>query len=122
MDKRLDVRSGLDPKDFKYLVKGPDPDFSPERNQAIINETIAETANYHRTMKKVLNESNKMKLEALSYYGRYTIGEGKTKNIKEYLGKSTFEAIVGENVLSKVRIANTTNRLNGNNRFKKGIL
>ena len=122
MDKRLDVRSGLDPKDYRYINPNPDPDFSPERNQAVIEQVQKETAEFQKTMQVALKERNKGRLEVLAYYGRYSLGEGHTKNIKDYLGKATYEAIVGENVLSKVRIAQTTNRLSGNSRFKKGIV
>lgn len=117
-----DVRSGLDPKDYRFINPNPDPDFSPERNMAVVKEVQEETDVFLRDLHKVMAESSKDRLDILSHYARYTIGEGKTKNLRDYLGKQQYEALVGEKVLSKVRVAETMNRLNGNTRFKKGIL
>ncbi len=122
LDKRLDLRSGLDPKDYRYINPNPDPDFSPERNQALIEQTIRETDKFLNEYKIALGESWEERKDILAHYAKYTIGQGKHKNIKDYLGKKVYEALIGEKILSKVRVAESLNRLNGNTRFKKGIL
>jgi hypothetical protein len=117
-----DVRSGLDPKDYRLINPNPDPDFSPERNKALVEETIREADAYHKSYALVLGESWEEKKDVLSSYARYTIGRGGAQNLKNYVGKREYEILVGEKVLSKLRIAQTTTRLSGNNRLKKGIL
>lgn len=122
LDKRLDLRSGLDPKDYRYINPNPDPDFSPERNQALINETIKETDKFLNDYRISLGESWEDRKDILTHFAMYKIGKGGSKNIKDYIGKKAYEALIGEKILSKVRVADSINRLNGNTRFKKGIL
>lgn len=117
-----DVRSGLDPKDYRYINPNPDPDFSPERNKAIVEETIRETNAFNAAYNVLRSDAWAERKDILKHYAYYTLVQGGRKNIKDYLGKKVYEGLIGEKILSKVRIAETTNRLNGNTRFKKGIL
>lgn len=116
-----DVRLGLDSKDYKYLRDTPDPEFSPERNQAVINETIRETEQWFTDLYNAKDVELENRVDILSSYARYRFNVG-TKDIKGYLGDKMYKAIIGEKLLSKLRVADVTNRLNGNNRLKKGIL
>jgi len=122
LDKRLDLRSGLDPKDYRYINPNPAPDFSPERNQALIDETIRESDKFHNDYRLALGDSWEERKNILAHYAKYTIGQGHQKSIKDYIGKKAYETLIGERILSKVRVADSINRLNGNTRFKKGIL
>jgi acetylornithine/succinyldiaminopimelate/putrescine aminotransferase len=117
-----DVRSGLDPRDYRFINPNPDPDFSPERNKAIVAETIKETDKFLADIGKIKDEKGRNILDILSHYAVNTIGKGKSQSIKQYLGRKQYEALIGEKILSKVRTMDTINRLNGNSRFKKGIL
>lgn len=117
-----DVRSGLDPKDYKFINPNPDPDFSPERNKAIIDETIQETNRFFRDFGKVRNADGQNRLDILKSYAIHTLSKGGSQSLRQYLGKQQYEALIGEKILSKLRIAETVNRLHGNTRFKKGIL
>ena len=117
-----DVRSGLDPKDYRFINDKPDPDFSPERNRSIVDETIRETDKFLREMNQIKDEKGRNILDVLSHYAVNTIGKRRAQSIKQYLGKKQYEALIGEKILSKIRTMDTINRLNGNNRFKKGVL
>lgn len=116
-----DLRSGLDPSDYRYIVDVPNPEFSPERNKAIIAETIKDAESYQRMLLEA--DSNEMghKIDILASYGTYRFNKG-TKKLKDYLGPEQYKAVIGEKILSKLRIAEATNRMNGNTRLKKGIL
>ena len=116
-----DVRSGLDPVDYKYINKKPDPAFSPERNKAIVNETIKDAEKREAEWHKIMDNEGFNRIDILSSYGRYRFNRG-VKGIKEYLGRKQYEALIGEKILSKLRVAETVNKLNHNTRFKKGIL
>ena len=117
-----DLRSGLDPKDYRFINPNPDPDFSPERNQAIIEETMRETDKFLNDWQHIINEDGMNRLDILKSFAMYKIGKGGGKSIEQYLGRKQYESLLGEKILSKVRVMATTNRLNGNSRFKKGIL
>lgn len=120
LNPNLDVRSGLEQKDYR-LIRAADPDFSPERNAKLIQETIEEATKYHNDWSNVLGELGKERMDILSSYAIYTLSKGKSKNLKDYLGKETYDAILGEKVMSKVRVAQTSNTLGGKP-SKKGIL
>ena len=117
-----DVRSGLDPKDYRFINLNPDPDFSPERNKSIVEETIRETDKFLSDLNKIKDDKGKQLLDVLSHYAVYTIGKGNTQSLKKYLGKEQYEALIGEKILSKIRVMDNINKVNGNTRFKKGIL
>ncbi len=116
-----DVRSILDAKDYKYLRAEADPGFSPEKNRKVIVETMLETAKYFDMLSQKEDTEMMNRIDILSTYARYRFNVG-TKNIKKYLGDKQYNAIVGEKILSKLRVAESVNRLAGNTKFKKGIL
>lgn len=116
-----DPRNLLDPKDYKYLRDEPDPDFSPERNQAIVKETIQQTEKFFSREGKVVDDAQKERVDILSTYAVYRFNRG-TKDFISYYGKDNYYKLVGEKIMSKVRVADTVNRLRGNNKFQKGIL
>lgn len=116
-----DVRSGLDTADYRFIELNPDPLFSPERNKAIVNETIQETEIFFNNELKAIDESMQDRIDVLSSYGRYRFNTG-SKTIKDYLGRDKYNSLIGEKILSKLRVMDTVNRLNNNKKFKKGIL
>lgn len=116
-----DVRSGLDPVDFRYINANPDPNFSPERNKAVIDQTIKETEEYFKTLAMARDNDLENRLDIISSYGIYRFNKG-TKGLKDYLGKEQYEALIGENLLQKLRVAEASNKLIKNSKIQKGIL
>lgn len=117
-----DVRSGLDPKDYRFINPNPDPDFSPERNMAVVKQVQDETDKFLASYNKVLNQDGLNRRDVLSHFAKKVFSEHKSYDLKEYLGKQQYEALVGEKILSKIRIAQTTQILGGSNRLKKGLV
>lgn len=116
-----DVRSGLDPVDYHLINQNPDPDFSPERNKAVIEDSIRKTNKFFSEEGRAMQEATKERIDILASYGTYRFNRG-TKDFISYFGRDKYHELVGEKIMSKVRIADTVNRLNGNTRHKKGIL
>lgn len=100
-------------KDYKYILSTPDESFSPERNQAIINETISETTKFFEELNKEFNENIAERTDILSSYAGYRFGQG-TKSFKDYAGKKLHSRLIGEKLLAKVKVMESVNRLNGN--------
>lgn len=117
-----DVRSGLDPADYHLINETPDKDFSPERNRAIVERTIKEAEEYFKLQRMAKDKELEHRIDIIASYGDYRLNRGKTKQLREYLGREQYNAIIGEHLLEKLRVAEATNRLNGNTRLKKGIL
>lgn len=121
LNPNLDVRSGLEQKDYRYLNKNPDPDFSPERNAKVIQETINEATKYHNDWKNVLTDEGRNRMDILSSYATYTLSKGGSKNLKQYLGNEAYKEIIGDKVVSKLRVAQTSNVLGGRPKQKPAI-
>jgi hypothetical protein len=115
-----DVRSGLDPKDYRYINPNPDPLFSPERNRAVVEETIRDTEKYFDVFRTAKDEDLENRVDILSSYARYRFNKG-TKQIEEYVGKDLMNKLIGERLLSKIRVADSVNRLSKKT-FKERIL
>lgn len=115
-----DVRSGLDPADYRFINPNPDPDFSPERNKAVVEETIKEATTYHRALWFARDKDLENRIDILATFGDYKLNRNGSKDIEKYLGKEQYKAIIGENILSKLRIAEASNKLQG--KKTKGIL
>lgn len=111
----------LDPKDYKYFVEKPNATFSPERNKAIIQETITSTEKYFRGIGKVIDENLGNRIDILASYGTYRFNRG-TKSFGEYVGKRMVSQLIGEKILEKIRVAESVNKLNGNDKYKGHIL
>ena len=116
-----DVRHGLSPKDYHLINPTPDKDFSPEHNRHIVNETIKETEKYFQSFNTRNDTDLGNRIDILSSYGIYRFNRG-TKTIDEYLGKKLMNAVIGERLLEKLRIAEATNTIVKNSRIQKGIL
>src|SRR3990167_3131822 len=107
-----DLRSGLDPVDYRFINNKPDPDFSPERNKAIVDETIKETDKFFAQEGKIMDKALGERIDIISSYALYRFNKG-TKSFLNYFGKENYHKLIGEKILSKVRIAETVNKLNG---------
>jgi hypothetical protein len=112
------------PEDYKYINDQPDPNFSPRRNKAIMQECIEETDKYFATLKK-LDDDVLNRIDIVSQYGARRLGGHTHKKFKDYVGRELFNQLVGEQIMQKVRIADTVNKLNkanGNTKYKNFIL
>jgi hypothetical protein len=103
----------IDPKDKKYFITNP-KDFSPERNKVIINETIAETTKYFEDMMKAKDDDLANRIDILSSYGVYRFGSTGGKDFEKWAGRKLQNELIGEKILSKVRVAQSVNKLQGN--------
>lgn len=99
-------------EDSKYYIAKPDPNFSPARNKAIIEETIKDTEKFFNSMAvKVIDEINN-RADILATYGVYRFNRGE-KTFKDYVGKQMFQNLIGEKILDRVRLLEESNKLTG---------
>lgn len=102
----------IQPEDYKYRVETPDPNFSPQRNKAIIKETIEETDKFFALLQKAAVDGMGERLDMLSAYGVYRFNKG-SMTFKDYMGKEAMKTIIGEKILEKIRILEANNKLTG---------
>ncbi len=106
----------IQPEDYHKVVAKPDPNFSPARNKAIINETIKDTEAYFAKLGKVINDELGNRIDIFSSYGVYRFNKG-DKNFDKYAGKRLVSQLIGEKILSKIRVAEEANKLGARNNF-----
>jgi hypothetical protein len=101
-------------EDYRYFIEKPNKNFSPQRNKAIIQETIQETDKYFRGIGKVIDDNLGERIDLISTYATKRLGGGMTKSFADYVGKETISRLIGEKILEKIKVAESVNRLNGN--------
>jgi chorismate mutase len=108
----------IQPQDKRLYVANP-KDFNPDRNKAIINETIRETTKFFSDLYSKLDKGLEERIDVMSSYARYRFNEG-GKDFQSYAGKQLYKQLVGEKVLEKVKILKASEKLQG--KFKGHIL
>lgn len=112
----MDVNTKLiQPEDYRLFVEKPDPNFSPARNKAIIQETMKETEKFFSELAKP-SEDMMDRIDIFTSYATYRFNKGQ-KDVRDYLGKKLYGQVVGENILEKVRVLESTDRLGKKGRF-----
>lgn len=109
----------IQPQDRKFFVN--DPNFNPSRNKAIVAETIRETEKFFSQAGQGADKEQEDRVDILTSYGVYRFNKG-TKNVRDYLGRELYNKVIGERILSKVKVMDSVNRLNGNTKFRESIL
>ena len=99
----------------------PDNSFNPERNKAVIAETIRETEAFFKKSYDFIDQELGERMEAVASYGCYRFNKG-DKTPEDYFGKKIMAHLVGEKICEKLRSMEAVNRLNGNSKYQKSIL
>lgn len=98
----------VDPKDGKYYKS--DNNFNPNRNKALISETIKETEKFFADLHKLDDDESKKRVDIISSYGIYRFNKG-TKDLKHFLGPKMYGDLLGEKLRDKVRAIESVNKL-----------
>lgn len=106
--------------DYKYYVATPDSSFSPQRNKAIIAETIRKTEKFFTDMVTVMDHEMGNRIDILSSYGRYRFNKG-DKKFRQYAGDKLYKDLIGEKILQRVRVMDTVNKMNNNRKYSNFI-
>lgn len=107
------------PEDGKYFVQKPDKNFSPQRNHAVILESIRKTEKFFKELNEINRDALGERLDVLNSYGRYRLNKGE-KGFDDWAGKELMRELLGEAVLEKVKMLTSIqnmNRQNGNDKF-----
>ncbi len=110
----------IQPEDYRFRVETPDSSFSPERNKALVQETLKEAEKFFKDISTALDAEAYNRMDMFGSYGVYRFNRG-TKSFKEYLGHDLYKTLIGEKIMEKVRMMDTVNKLNGNTKYKNFI-
>lgn len=94
-------------------VTVPDPKFNPMQNKAVIEQTMREAEAYHKKVGQALDEALGERIDAVASYGVYRFNKGQMSP-ETYFGKNFYRKYVGEKLLSKLKVAQSVNKLRRN--------
>jgi len=104
---------------YHLLEENPDPNFSPERNYAVINGTIKKYRELRFGINPKVSKAAGDRADILASYGIYRFNKG-TKSFDDYMGKGWEKKVYSEKLLESLKIVDTIRRLNlakGNTKF-----
>lgn len=116
--KIVTATSDLGESDFKYMLAVPEEGFSPERNQRAVNKAIDSGMKIEIELRKANRKEIEYRSDILSSYAMHQAQTGSSKRFETYMGKQHMTRIYGEQLLQKIKIMESVqrlNRANGNN-------
>lgn len=99
----------------------PDPDFSPEHNYAVIRGTIEKYEKMRYGVADTVRANAEDRADILASFAKYKLDLGGEKKIEQFLGKKRMAEIYGEKLIEKLKMLESTKRLNkvkGNTKFE----
>ena len=93
----------IQPQDLKYVSVNPDPDFSPEHNQAVIEKTIKDNEKLVKARNKGFDEKAKERTNAVAIYLRSLNQGGKATNHEKFFGKKYLAYLRGKEIMEKIK-------------------
>lgn len=108
-------------KDNWHLYeKNPESNFSPERNRAIINQTIVEYEKDKFGIAPAVQKAAGDRADILASWAKYKLDIGGGKQLEEWLGRENLARLYGEELCQRIKAMETIKRLNiknGNSKF-----
>lgn len=89
----------IKPEDKKFYLEIPDPDFSPQRNEYLVNEAIRKTDEYKLQQRKAHVDSVRERASAVTDY----LFSGTSRSIEGYFGKKTLAYLRGEQIVNQLK-------------------
>jgi len=93
----------IDKADYKFVPANPDPDFSPEHNAQVIENSIKKYEAMRRKKLKEHNDTLVERAEAIgSYFKSLNMG-GKESDINKYFGNKQMAYLKGQKILNEFK-------------------
>lgn len=96
---------------WHLFVDKPDPDFSPEHNRAVIQQTIDEYEKLRYGVADKTKRDSQDRADILASFAKYKLDLGGEKKIEGYLGKARMRELYGEKLFQKVKMLESVKRL-----------
>jgi len=89
--------------DWGKVPVDPDPNFSAERNQRIIKETIEENERLRKRRQREFGSKVKEKSNAIARYMKDLVNSKTSSNVEKYFGKKELARLRGEEIRNIIR-------------------
>lgn len=108
----------VEEKDFKFIPKDPDPNFSVEHNRKVIAQTIKENAIREKALRRDYMEGVEERTDAATYFfnalekGKYSALPAQEAAVK-YFGKKELARLRGNELLADENLKRSLRRMFG---------
>ena len=89
-------------RDKKFILDTPDPDFSPERNKQVIENSIKKYEAKRLERMKTFREGVKERSEAVASFWQH-VNQGKHNDIDKYFGAKLLAKLRGADIIDELR-------------------
>lgn len=96
---------------YHLYVEKPDPNFSPEHNFAVIQETIDEYEKNRYGVNEKVQDAAADRADILASFAKYKLDNGGEKKLEQWLGKKRLAEIYGEQLTEKLRLLKASEQL-----------
>lgn len=110
--KIITATTNIEEQDFKYMLAEPEEGFSPERNHAAIKKAIDSGIKIEVEMRKAARKEIEYRSDVLSSYAMHISRKNSSQRFEQYMGKTNMTRIYGEQLLQKIKILESVQRLN----------
>ena len=87
----------VDPRDMQYAPTDADPDFDPEHNKRVVEETIRKYELNQIKIRQKYGDKLKERSEALAMFLKARNSSGAETDIKKYFGDKYLDYLKGKN-------------------------
>ncbi len=112
MNKIVTTIDTLDKDDYKYLLSTPEEGFSPERNQEAISKAINSGIKIEIELRKANQKEIEYRSDVLTSYAMHQANTNSSQRFEKYMGREHMKKIYGEQLIQKIKIMESVQRLN----------
>ena len=94
----------IQPEDKKFWLDEPEPGFSPERNEAVVNNTIKKYEKKQLEKRKEAWDGIRERAHAISYWLTSRHGALSSKPLDKYFGRKYLAKLRGEDIIKRIRV------------------
>ena len=95
----------IDPTDYKFTPVDPDPNFDPEHNRQVIENSIKRADALWREKKRKFAEGAKERAEAVATYAESLKMGGADSSLTKYFGKNHLAYLRGYELIDRLKKA-----------------
>lgn len=92
----------INPIDYKFVPLDPEPNFSPEHNRKVIQQTIEEGEKLWKKRQRLFNDGLKERTQAIGHYVDYQKMGGES-SVVDFFGKKELYMLKGQAILEELK-------------------
>ena len=100
---KIDTKTTISPKDYKFVNVNPDPDFDPKHNQEVIDFTIKRSEELWRKKQREFGDAIKERSEAISTYVEALKMGNTNSDVNKFFGEQQIAYFKGHQLMENLK-------------------